>query len=60
LLLPALMSTVAFLRATRPLPRHVRELGEDVADRILEARIDVVTLHGGSPQHVHQAGRTIL
>jgi hypothetical protein len=53
--LPALMSTIAFLRARRPLPRHVRELGEDVAGRILEARIDVVTLHGGSPQHVHEA-----
>lgn len=53
--LPALMSTVAFLRATRPLPRHVRELGEDVAARVLEARIDVVTLHGGCPEHVHEA-----
>jgi hypothetical protein len=53
--LPALLTTAAFLRATRPLPRHVRELGEDVAGRILETRIDVVTLYGGSPEHVHEA-----
>jgi hypothetical protein len=53
--LPALMSTVGFLRATRPLPRHVRELGEDVGGRFLDARIDVVTLNGGSTEHVLEA-----
>jgi hypothetical protein len=53
--MPALMSTFAFLRATRPLPRHVTELGADVGGRFLDARIDVVTFNGGSTEHVLEA-----
>lgn len=43
----SLLRQMPFLRVTRTMPRHIAARGDAIAGRLLQARVDVVTLTGG-------------